>query len=54
MGAGIAQVGVANGTACSRYSDSLPQVSLQKGYGVILKDNAEQGVARGYQQVYNG
>ena len=34
----------------SRY----PQVSLQRGYGVILKDNAEQGVARGYQQVYNG
>ena len=34
--------------------NSCPQVSLQRGYGVILKDNAEQGVARGYQQVYNG
>lgn len=53
MGAGIAQVGVANGSICSRLQ-APPQVSLQKGYGVILKDNAEQGVARGYQQVYNG
>ena len=34
--------------------NSPPQVSLQKGYNVILKDNAEQGVARGYQQVYKG
>ena len=52
MGAGIAQVGVANGSMYSRLQ--APQVSLQRGYGVILKDNAEQGVARGYQQVYNG
>ena len=53
MGAGIAQVGVANGSMhCTL--QAAPQVSLQRGYGVILKDNAEQGVARGYQQVYNG
>lgn len=30
------------------------QVSIQKGYNVILKDTAEQGLGRGYQQVYKG
>ena len=30
------------------------QVSLQKGYGVVLKDVAEDGLNRGYQQIYKG
>jgi len=32
----------------------IVQVSLQRGYNVIMKDNAEAGVVRGYQQVYKG
>ena len=30
------------------------QVSLQRGYNVIMKDNAEPGLVRGYQQVHKG
>ena len=32
----------------------LLQVSLQKGYNVILKDNFETGLAKGYQYVHKG
>ena len=30
------------------------QVSLQRGYDVILKDTTEEGLGRGHQQVYKG
>ena len=51
MGAGIAQVGVVNDTGCSRQQLSTSQLTerLQSD-----SKSAEQGVARGYQQVYNG
>ncbi|XP_003384336.1 PREDICTED: trifunctional enzyme subunit alpha, mitochondrial-like isoform X1 [Amphimedon queenslandica] len=32
----------------------IVQVSLQKGYNVILKDKDEEGLSRGYQQIYKG
>jgi enoyl-CoA hydratase/long-chain 3-hydroxyacyl-CoA dehydrogenase len=32
----------------------IVQVSLQKGYNVIMKDTMEGGLSRGYQQVYKG
>lgn len=32
----------------------IVQVSLPKGYDVILKDNLEEGLTRGHQQVYKG
>ena len=57
MGAGIAQVGVECEIDCTSIQTlptNLVQVSLQKGYNVILKDTTEQGVVRGYQQVYTG
>ena len=41
----------ANGSMHSRLQ--ALQVSLQRSYGVILKDNTEEGIARGYQQVDN-
>lgn len=41
LGAGLMGAGIA-------------QVSLQKGYGVVLKDVAEDGLNRGYQQIYKG
>ena len=40
-----------------RQFNSLPsslQVSLPKGYNVIMKDNLEEGLTRGHQQVYKG
>ena len=30
------------------------QVSVQRGYNVILKDTNESGLGRGYEQVYKG
>ena len=38
----------------SLVSLSSSQVSLQRGYNVIMKDNAEPGLVRGYQQVHKG
>lgn len=35
-------------------SPSLQQVSLQKGYDVILKDNFETGLTKGYEYVHKG
>ena len=32
----------------------IVQISLQKGYDVIMKDNFEKGLARGYQQIHSG
>lgn len=60
MGAGIAQVRVCFFLflswqkvflLCSSFID---QVSVQKGYDVILKDTMDAGLSRGYQQVYKG
>ena len=30
------------------------QVSLQKGYNVVMKDSFEDGLSKGYQQIYKG
>lgn len=30
------------------------QVSVQRGYNVILKDTNESGLGRGYEQVFKG
>ena len=30
------------------------QVSLQKGYNVTMKDSFEDGLSKGYQQIYKG
>ena len=63
MGAGIVQVGpfLSLPSLLSAFSlislsssSSSPQVSLQRGYNVIMKDNAEQGLVRGYQHVHKG
>lgn len=32
----------------------IVQVSLQKGYNVIMKDSFEEGLSKGYQQIYSG
>lgn len=32
----------------------IVQVSLQKGYDVIMKDNQEKGLTNGYDYVYKG
>jgi hypothetical protein len=33
---------------------TILQVSLEKGYNVILKDNFEHGIIRGQDQIYKG
>ena len=57
MGAGIVQVNIPSCSYASLFIIIIwPsfQVSLQKGYNVIMKDSFEKGLANGYHYVHKG